>query len=39
MHVPQNVYLADISISENIAFVVPRGSINVAREKEAPLGA
>jgi len=34
-HVPQSVYLADISIAENIAFGVPSAEINPDRVKEA----
>ena len=34
-HVPQNIYLADSSISENIALGVPRHQIDLARVKEA----
>ena len=38
-HVPQNVYLADTSIAENIAFGVPRESIDFDRVREAARGA
>ena len=34
-HVPQNIYLADSSIAENIAFGIPRYQINFARVKKA----
>ena len=34
-HVPQNIYLADSSIAENIAFGVPRQQIDLARVKQA----
>lgn len=34
-HVPQNIFLADISIAENIAFGVPRDEIDYARVKYA----
>ena len=34
-HVPQSIYLADVTIAENIAFGVPREKINLARVKEA----
>ena len=34
-HVPQNIYLADSSIAENIAFGVPRHQIDQARVKQA----
>ena len=34
-HVPQNIYLADSSIAENIAFGVPRHLIDFARVKRA----
>ena len=34
-HVPQNIYLADSSISENIAFGVPRHLIDFERVKRA----
>jgi len=34
-HVPQSIYLADSSISENIAFGVPRQAIDLARVKQA----
>ena len=34
-HVPQNIYLADSSIAENIAFGVPRQAIDLARVKQA----
>ena len=32
---PQNIYLADTSIAENIAFGVPRDEIDFARVKQA----
>ena len=34
-HVPQNIYLSDSSIAENIAFGVPRDKIDFARVKRA----
>lgn len=34
-HVPQNIYLADSSIAENIAFAVPRDQIDLARVRQA----
>lgn len=34
-HVPQSVYIADSSITENIAFGVPRQHIDLARVKQA----
>ena len=34
-HVPQQIYLADSSIAENIAFGVPRESIDLARVRGA----
>jgi ATP-binding cassette subfamily B protein len=34
-HVPKSIYLADSSISENIAFGVPRQHIVLARVKRA----
>ena len=34
-HVPQNIYLADSSIAENIAFGVPRHEIDQDRVKQA----
>ena len=34
-HVPQAIYLADSSISENIAFGIPKHEINLARVREA----
>ena len=34
-HVPQSIYLADSSISENIAFGVPRHQIDFERVKQA----
>lgn len=34
-HVPQSVYLADATLAENIAFGVPRASIDSARVREA----
>lgn len=33
-HVPQNIFLADSSIAENIAFGVPRDKIDFARVKQ-----
>ncbi len=34
-HVPQNIYLADTTLAENIAFGVPRADIDMARVKLA----
>jgi ATP-binding cassette subfamily B protein len=34
-HVPQSIYLADISVLENIAFGVPRESIDIDRAMQA----
>jgi len=34
-HVPQNIYLADSSIAENIAFGLPRHEIDMTRVKRA----
>ena len=34
-HVPQNIYLADSSVAENIAFGVPVDSIDMARVRRA----
>jgi ATP-binding cassette subfamily B protein len=34
-HVPQHIYLADASVAENIAFGVPRRSIDLSRVREA----
>jgi ATP-binding cassette subfamily B protein len=34
-HVPQNIYLMDASVAENIAFGVPKAKINVERMKQA----
>src|SRR3546814_18279259 len=34
-HVPQSIYLADSTIAENIAFVVPNSAIDVARVHQA----
>jgi ATP-binding cassette subfamily B protein len=34
-HVPQSIYLADISVMENIAFGVPRESIDIDRAMQA----
>lgn len=34
-HVPQSIYLADSSLAENIAFGIPRQSINMAQVKKA----
>jgi len=33
-HVPQSIYLADASLAENIAFGVPRASIDMERVKQ-----
>lgn len=33
-HVPQNIYLADASLAENIAFGIPLGAIDLARVRE-----
>ena len=38
-HVPQNIYLSDSSIAENIAFGVPREHIDMDRVKQAALQA
>ena len=38
-HVPQNIFLADSSIAENIAFGVPRHQIDLARVKQAAFHA
>lgn len=38
-HVPQNIYLADATIAENIAFGVSKQEIDLARVKEAAKGA
>jgi ATP-binding cassette subfamily B protein len=38
-HVPQNVFLADCSIAENIAFGMPRSQIDVPRLIEAAKAA
>ena len=38
-HVPQNIFLADLSFLENVAFGVPRGDIDVARVMGAIRGA
>ena len=38
-HVPQNIYLADSSIAENIAFGVPRQHIDFDRVKHAAMQA
>jgi ATP-binding cassette subfamily B protein len=38
-HVPQNVFLADCSIAENIAFGVPRDQIDMVRLERAAEGA
>lgn len=38
-HVPQNIYLADSSIAENIAIGVPRQNIDYARVKTAAFQA
>lgn len=34
-HVPQNIFLADTTLAENIAFGVPRGEIDLSRVKQA----
>jgi ABC-type multidrug transport system fused ATPase/permease subunit len=34
-HVPQNIYLADTSLAENIAFGIPRDDIDMARVRRA----
>ena len=34
-HVPQNIYLADTSIAQNIAFGVPKNKVDMSRVKEA----
>ena len=34
-HVPQNIYLADCSIAENIAFGIPKNLISLKKIKEA----
>ena len=34
-HVPQNIYLADISLAENIAFGVPREAIDLEKVQQA----
>lgn len=34
-HVPQSIYLADTTLSENIAFGVPRDAINLQRVQQA----
>jgi ABC-type multidrug transport system fused ATPase/permease subunit len=34
-HVPQSIFLADASLSENIAFGVPRSAIDMARVRQA----
>jgi ATP-binding cassette subfamily B protein len=34
-HVPQNIYLADTTVAENIAFGVPNASIDLERVREA----
>jgi ATP-binding cassette subfamily B protein len=34
-HVPQNIYLADATLAENIAFGVPRGAIDLERVRQA----
>jgi ABC-type multidrug transport system fused ATPase/permease subunit len=38
-HVPQNIYLADATIAENIAFGVSKKEIDLIRVKEAAKGA
>jgi ATP-binding cassette, subfamily B, bacterial PglK len=34
-HVPQSIYLADTSVSENIAFGIPRAAIDLQRVQDA----
>jgi ATP-binding cassette, subfamily B, bacterial PglK len=34
-HVPQNIYLADASVAQNIAFGIPRHAIDIGRVREA----
>lgn len=34
-HVPQNIYLADATLAENIAFGIPKAEINMARVRRA----
>ncbi len=34
-HVPQSIFLADVSVAENIAFGVPRGAIDMERVHRA----
>ena len=38
-HVPQNIYLADSSIAENIAFGLPRHQVDLERVKKAAMQA
>jgi ABC-type bacteriocin/lantibiotic exporter with double-glycine peptidase domain len=38
-HVPQNIFLSDSSIAENIAFGTPRNQINMDRVREAAKSA
>ncbi len=38
-HVPQQIYLADTTIAENIALGVPKGEIDLARVKRAAVQA
>jgi ABC-type bacteriocin/lantibiotic exporter with double-glycine peptidase domain len=38
-HVPQTIFLTDRSVAENIAFGVPRASIDMARVREAAMQA
>ena len=38
LHVPQNIYLADCSFAENIAFGVPRNQIDMGLVKQASAG-
>ena len=38
-HVPQNIFLADATISENIAFGIPRENIDMARVHECAVQA
>lgn len=38
-HVPQNIFLADSTIAENIAFGVPKNKIDMKRVREAALQA
>ena len=38
-HVPQNIYLADSTIAENIAFGIPKQQIDLERVKQAAIKA